>query len=82
MGLLKFTPEGWLQAQSLLGRLDPATRDALDMTSLLQRLIEAGVLVVAVPVDGRWCEVDSQADLCLYEAKVKNGKGWTHDWRS
>lgn len=81
MGLLKFTPEGWRQVQRLLKRLDSGTRDRLDMTSLLQRLLAAGVSVVGVAVDGHWCEVDSESDLRLYEAKLRDGKGWSHDWR-
>jgi choline kinase len=81
MGLLKFTPVGWGQARALLGKLDPATRDALDMTGLLKRLLEAAIPVTAVPVDGRWCEVDSERDLLLYEARLRNGNGWSHDWR-
>lgn len=81
MGLLKFTPGGWRKTQSLLDRLDPAARDALDMTSLLRRLLEAATPVAAVPVDGRWCEVDSERDLLTYEARLRNGGGWPHDWR-
>jgi L-glutamine-phosphate cytidylyltransferase len=40
MGLLKFTPEAWSTVESLLHKLDPATRDRLDMTGLLRRLLD------------------------------------------
>lgn len=81
MGLLRFSPAGWRRAAALLAGLDPVDRDRLDMTSLLRRLLARGVAVAAVPVEGRWCEVDSEADLRLYEAKLAAGGGWSHDWR-
>ena len=59
MGLLKFTPAGWASVERLLDGLPAPERDRLDMTSLLRRLIAAGIPVQGVPVDGRWCEVDS-----------------------
>ena len=39
MGLLKFTPHGWENVETLLTTLDPQTRDRLDMTGLLRRLL-------------------------------------------
>lgn len=60
MGLLKITPAGWRKIeQHLLGK----DVDRLDMTSLLNGLLEAGIEVAAVPVGGGWFEVDSQRDL-------------------
>ena len=41
MGLLKFTPAAWSAVESLLGELDAPTRDRLDMTGLLRRLLAA-----------------------------------------
>jgi len=33
------------------------------MTALLRLLLEQGVAINVVPVDGKWCEVDSEHDL-------------------
>lgn len=85
MGILRFTPRGWDAVSRLLGSLDPTVRARLDMTGLLQRLLADGQRVRCCPVAGRWCEVDSAADIEAYEAAIKaaSGKGgWTHDWRA
>ena len=50
------------------------------MTSLLQLLLKDGVEIDTTPVNGRWCEVDSENDLRLYEHKLEH-PNWTHDWR-
>lgn len=63
MGLLKFSPPGWALVEALLGQTASEACDKLDMTGLLSRLIESGVKVDAVPVDGGWGEIDSQIDL-------------------
>ncbi len=82
MGLLKFTPEGWRQVAGLLGELAPAQADRLDMTSLLQRLLDAGVTIDTAGIDGGWCEVDAESDLRLYEKLAESSGAWSHDWRS
>ena len=85
IGLLKFTPTGWHQVRTSLSSLDDKDIDQLDMTSMLRRLIRENVPVKAIPVSGRWCEVDSESDLKLYNSLLLNGKGpntrWHHDWR-
>lgn len=81
MGLLKMTPEGWTQVSATLGRFSDPERDRLDMTSLLRALIHDGTVIHAVPVNGRWCEVDSESDLLLYERHLASGRPWSHDWR-
>lgn len=84
MGLLKITPEGWRTIRALVDNLPADAVNRLDMTGLLARLIEVGTRIATVPVDGRWCEVDSGADLALYTrrlAEVASTGRWTHDWR-
>ena len=81
MGLLKLTPTGWGQVRALLGRTPLAEGDALDVTALLRRLLAEGKEIATVPVDGRWCEVDSESDLRMYESKLESPDGWSHDWR-
>ncbi|MBM3846516.1 MAG: phosphocholine cytidylyltransferase family protein, partial [Verrucomicrobia bacterium] len=81
MGLLKFTPNGWGRIADFLNTLTPHERDALDMTGMLGRLLAAGFRIQAVPVDGRWCEVDSDDDLATYGERLAEVIPWRHDWR-
>lgn len=84
MGLLKIAPTGWTWIKELLGTMTPPEIAKLDMTSLLSRLLAAGRPIAAVPVAGRWCEVDNADDLALYHGKLaKSDKlgAWSHDWR-
>jgi choline kinase len=81
MGLVRWTPEGWGRAAALLARRPPAEVDAMDTTTLLAQLIAEGVSVGGVPVDGRWCEIDSPDDLAVQERHVAAGAPWPHDWR-
>ncbi|GAU09382.1 NTP transferase domain-containing protein [Desulfoplanes formicivorans] len=67
MGLLKFTPDASSSVFDLLDK-DQKFSDTLDMTTLLRLLIEKGKIVMAVPWQGTWCEVDSQEDLKVAEA--------------
>lgn len=74
MGLLRFTPKSWRAVEASLARLDAGERDHLDMTSLLQRLIDEGHPIEAVPCVGRWAEVDQEQDLCVCERLVASGE--------
>ncbi|MBF0587958.1 MAG: phosphocholine cytidylyltransferase family protein [Magnetococcales bacterium] len=65
MGLLRFTPQGWRTVEDYLNRQDSATRDKLDMTGLLNRLLLQGVEIQAVPIQERWYEVDQETDLMV-----------------
>tara|TARA_Y100001968_G_scaffold169982_1_gene155614 strand:- start:628 stop:1362 length:735 start_codon:yes stop_codon:yes gene_type:complete len=71
MGLLKFTPAGWSRIADYLESLSTEIVDSMDMTSLLQNLIQAGVQINATPIKDRWFEVDSESDLLLYEREEK-----------
>ena len=69
MGLLRFSPRGWAEVQRVRSELASRALDRLDMTSMLQRVVEAGRLpVVAIPYEGEWGEVDDQQDLELYNS--------------
>lgn len=85
LGLLAIRPPGWAAIASLVDRLPPIALDKLDMTTLLRMLLEAATRIAAVPVAGRWCEVDSPADVALYERLLaeasRAGRVWAHDWR-
>jgi choline kinase len=79
MGLLKFTSEGWQKVLQECTELGPQT-DKTDMTSFLSRLLKNGEIIEAVPVDGAWCEVDTDRDLELYEQALASND-FSHDWR-
>lgn len=79
LGLIRVTPPGWRVIREACAELGEAVAQT-DMTGFLRRLIGKGVNVGAVPVQGRWCEVDSQEDLHYYEQALSRG-AWPHDWR-
>lgn len=74
MGLLKFTPPAWSAVEALLNELDPATRDRLDMTGLLRRLLSAKFPVGTFATAGQWGEIDNPEDVALYESMVEKGE--------
>src|SRR6202021_3878865 len=64
MGLLKFTPPAWIAIEALLGTLDAAIRDRLDVTSLLRRLLAGKEFPISTfGTDGQWGEIDNPEDL-------------------
>ena len=73
MGLLRITPAAWQAIEELLGGLDRPVRDRLDMTGLLQRLLERRFPIATISADGQWGEVDSASDLALYERMIEDG---------
>jgi L-glutamine-phosphate cytidylyltransferase len=73
MGLLRIAPPAWRAIEDVLDRLDPQVRDKLDMTGLLQRLLQQGVRIATIPAEGQWGEVDSASDLALYERMIRDG---------
>ena len=79
MVLLRLTAQGWRTVAAVCRELGDAV-DRTDMTSFLRLLLERQIPVAAVPVGGRWCEVDDQDDLRAYESRLAQG-GWEHDWR-
>jgi choline kinase len=74
MGLLRISPPGWEMIERLLGSLPAAEVDHLDMTALLQLLVDDGLKIWAVPSTGDWVEVDSTDDLVLYEHLLRVGE--------
>jgi L-glutamine-phosphate cytidylyltransferase len=75
MGLLKFTPRAWNDVEILLGGLDARTRDRLDMTGLLRRLLaETNLVINTLATDGQWGEIDNPRDVALYQEMIKNGE--------
>ena len=83
MGLLRFSPAGWTKTKRLIGKHDRSAIDRLDMTTLLQKLIDNNISIHVVETEGRWCEVDTEQDLDLYTARLNSDEceAWSHDWR-
>jgi len=81
MGLLRFTPAGFARVREVVDAAGADGRRRLDMTTLLRRVLETGMRIDAVPVDGRWLEVDHADELAAYETRLATGEPWTHDWR-
>lgn len=74
MGLLKITPQAWKWIADLLAELEPEQADRLDMTSLLQTLLQRGYPVQVLPVNAPWLEIDTCEDLAYYQQCLNNGK--------
>lgn len=72
MGLLKFTPKGWSQVIEWVQKQPDVSR--MDMTTLLQKLIEQGHPVHAAGISNSWMEIDSPEDLKLAEQLFQEGK--------
>jgi L-glutamine-phosphate cytidylyltransferase len=67
MGLLRFTPESWAEVVRLRAVLPTIVRDKMDMTTTLQKIIDAdNVRIKAIPYIGEWGEVDAATDLAVY----------------
>lgn len=81
MGLLKFSPKGWVIANEAFNLLKKKDQDQIDMTSFLSILIKKTQIKVAF-ISGGWCEVDSNSDVKAYEICLENNANWTHDWRN
>jgi L-glutamine-phosphate cytidylyltransferase len=75
MGLLRFTPTAWGAVEALLSSIEPSGRDRLDMTGLLRKLLASdAVHISALGTDGEWGEIDSAADVELYQRMLTAGE--------
>lgn len=70
MGLLKLSPTGWNICADVLANLNDFQRDAIDMTSLLSKVLEKNkTSVVTLPYYDEWGEVDFESDFQFYNSK-------------
>jgi choline kinase len=75
MGLLKFTPEAWQAVEDVLATLDAPSRDRLDMTGLLRRLLAAKSITIGTfGTGGEWGEIDNPEDVELYQSMIRAGE--------
>lgn len=69
MGLLRFTPESWGWVEETIKHPLPKTAEKLDMTTLLQGMIQQGYPVQTISTDWLWLECDSEQDIEAYEQR-------------
>ena len=67
MGLLRFTPESWNWVEQTIRQPLPRPVNKLDMTTLLQELLQRGYPIRAISTDELWLECDSEHDIEIYE---------------
>ena len=72
MGLLKLTTQGWHLIKTYLNTLDEASINKLDMTTLLEKLLQANKTITLSENEGFWFEIDSIKDLEICERLLKN----------
>ena len=68
MGLLKITPSGWEKINEVINQYSEKKKFKMDVTSLLQKLIEHGIRVSTIPIRDAWYEVDNEDDLAYYSS--------------
>ena len=79
MGLIRFTPESWAWVEETIQQPMAKTVEKLDMTTLLQELLQRGHAIQALPTSGLCLECDSEQDIEVYErdfAGELRKKGW------
>lgn len=67
MGLLRFTPESWSWVAEAVRRPLPKPVEKLDMTTLLQGMLQLGYPIQVISTDALWLECDSEQDIKVYE---------------
>lgn len=69
MGLIRFTPESWSWVRETTAHPLPKPVEKLDMTTLLQGMLELGYPIQTIATDELWLECDTQQDIEVYETK-------------
>lgn len=80
MGLVKTTPTGWAQLNTLMMN-EPHLARTGDTTQLLARALQAALPIHVVDCAGGWIEIDSESDLRAVERGLTQ-ENWAHDWRN
>ena len=81
MGLLKLTEIGWNTMKKVYQSFSKNKQDKLDMTAMINELLNKKIEVNIVFVEGGWCESDSYSDIEVYENELKVNKSWIHNWK-
>lgn len=67
MGLLRFTSESWGWVEKTIREPLSKPLNKLDMTTLLQELLQRNYPIQAISTDDLWLECDSEQDIEVYE---------------
>ena len=67
MGLLRFTPESWEWVDKTIKEPLSKPLNKLDMTTLLQELLQRNYPIRAISTEDLWLECDSEHDIEVYE---------------
>lgn len=67
MGLLRFTPESWGWVEETIRQPLPKPVAKLDMTTLLESMIQRGYPIQTISTSELWLECDSEQDIEVYE---------------
>lgn len=67
MGLIYVSPKGWEKIKDAMKQNMPKPIEEMDMTGLLQHLINLGVSVQAIETHELWLECDNMNDVAVYE---------------
>ena len=67
MGLLKITTAGWEMISKIISKLAADLLKKMEMTKLLNLLIQKKIIIKAIPYTGFWFEIDSPYDLEICE---------------
>lgn len=67
MGLLRFTPESWQWVEETIRHPLPKPVAKLDMTTLLESMVQLGYPVQTISTGELWLECDSAQDIEVYE---------------
>jgi L-glutamine-phosphate cytidylyltransferase len=81
MGLIKLSQKGWEILHHSYQEFSNEEKKKLDMTSLLNYVLEKGMPIHIEFINGKWCECDTYSDVIKYENELLNNTNWLHDWR-
>lgn len=67
MGMIRFTPTSWQWIMDVIKKPLPKSNEKLDMTTLLEVLVENGHPAKVIADSGLWLECDTETDVEIYE---------------
>lgn len=82
MGLMLLRCDGKKQLAKTWQEQNFSVNNGIQLTQLLQLLIQNGSPLGACPISGNWCEVDTQTDFLAYQTQLAGNQSWSHDWRA
>jgi L-glutamine-phosphate cytidylyltransferase len=76
MGVLRFQPEAWSFSKKLLDQLSVDEQKKIHLTGLLNLLLKNKFSISCVPAPGKWLEIDSEADLNVFQGQLEKNTEW------